>query len=90
MSDQTYFLFDLLSYQIEVVYDSFINYVIDQDLSFVQKSIENALKNEQNFEFDCKILTRTKTKKTININGSPFFLDNIVVSMANTLHDIIN
>ena len=90
-SDQTYSLFGLKTNEIDLVFDSFINFVLDEDRQFVKKSIDIALKTEQNFEFDCRILIKNKIEKTIHINGKPIFnSENIAVKMVGTLQDITN
>ena len=88
-SDQTYKIFGVDRSNTDIVYDTYLDFVVAEDKKHVESIVAEAVEKKQNFEIDCKIKSGDGVIKTINIQGKTFFDDeNNSLRMAGTLQDI--
>jgi len=88
-SDQNYSVFGLEPNEIEVSYNIFLSFVIEEDREYINKILDKVLRGKQDYEFDCRIVRKDGEKRIIHIRGETYFgKKNVPIRLAGYTQDI--
>ncbi|MDD3246791.1 MAG: MEDS domain-containing protein [Methanosarcina sp.] len=88
-SDEIYLIFGLNPQEFRATYNAFFNYIHPNDRDFVDNAIKKALKGEQPYDNDHRIISADGEERIVHSHGEVIFDEkNTPIRMRGTLQDI--